>query len=95
MWVGSLWLAVLEDKVTQLLPIFPLGSGIIVFYFNPVRNDSALNVEGVCLHLHWEEDQQLLSFAGGVFLQLGMWKTTYFNYQLVSGLSEPLVDWFV
>lgn len=79
MWVGSLWLAVLEGKVTQLLPIFPLGSGIIVFYFNLARTESVLNVEGVFLHLYWEEDQQLPCFAGGVFLELGMYKTTYFN----------------
>jgi len=72
MWVGSFWLAVLEDKVTQLLAIFPLGSGIIVFYFNLVRNDRALDVGGVCLHLHREEDRQLLSFTGGVFLERGM-----------------------
>ncbi len=83
MWVGSLWLADLEGKVTQILPIFLLGSGIIVFYFNLARTETVLNVEGVCLHLYQEEDQQLLclaKFHWGVFLELGMYKTTYFNY---------------
>ncbi len=79
MWVGYLWLADLEGKVTQLLPIFPSGSGIIVFYFNLAQTERVLNVEGVCLHLYQEEDQQLpclANFRWGVFLELGMYKTT-------------------